>query len=172
MIRRKSSYIILLIAGLLFSLETLGQDLRFQVWTDFNARFQFKNKLQINAEPGYRLEPESGRQNGYIRVALRYAPSRIASFDVGVANFNSWGSESFNAFELRSFQFAFLKWPEFWNFNFKFRLGLEQRWFNYPDLDINDFIHRARFRMGIISPYFAFWEGRSKLFLTTNYEFL
>lgn len=172
MIIRKASFIIFLVLGLLFSLETVGQGLRFQVWTDFNARFQLKDKIQINAEPGYRIEPEIGRQIGYVRVAFRYAPSRVASFDVGVANFNTWGSDTFNSFELRSFQFVFLNWPEVWDFNFKFRVGLEQRWFNFPELETKEFVQRARFRIGLTSPYFDFWEGNSKLFITTNFEIL
>lgn len=149
-----------------------SQSNRFQIWTDFNARFELKNRFQANVEPGYRIEPDIGAQTAYLRAILRYSPNRIFSFDLGAANFNYWGYEVINSIELRTFQFVFLNWPELWEFDFKFRLGLEQRWFAFPELSANEFVHRARLRIGLTSPYFDFWEGVSKLYVTSNYEVL
>ena len=146
--------------------------MRFQIWSDFNARFELKNRFQVNVEPGYRIDPEFGIQTAYLRPTLRYAPNRILAFDAGIANFNVWGADVFNSIEFRTFQFAFLNWPEIWEFNFKFRAGLEQRWFRFPELDTDEFVIRARFRIGMTSPYFQFWQGESRLFITTNYELL
>ena len=146
--------------------------MRFQVWTDFNARIALSNQLTINAEPGYRIEPESGIQTAYLRAAVRYTPIKLISLDFGVADFNTWGSDLVNSVELRTFEYFFLNVPEFWDFKLKLRLGLEQRWFNFRDLEIDRFVHRGRLRAGLTSPSFAFWQGNSKLYVTANYELL
>ena len=163
---------VLLLGFLLVATVSVGQDLRFQVWTDFNARFEVLKKLQVNAETGYRIEPESGVQNGYLRGTLRYSPNRIIALDLGLANFNVWDPDIINSFEFRTFQFVLLNWPEIWEFNFKIRLGIEQRWFSFREIDTNEFVHRARLRISLNSPYFGFWQGPSKLYLTTNFEVL
>ena len=156
----------------LLAMSAKAQQMRFQIWSDFNARIELKNRFQVNVEPGYRIDPEFGIQTVYLRPTLRYAPNRILAFDAGVANFNVWGADAFNSIEFRTFQFAFLNWPEIWEFNFKFRAGLEQRWFRFPELDTDEFVIRARFRIRMTSPYFQFWQGESRLFITTNYELL
>lgn len=157
---------------LLVSLSVMSQDLRFQVWTDFNARFQFKNKLQLNVEPGYRIEGESAMQTAYFRATLRYTPTRIIALDAGVANFNVWSTDIPNSVELRTFQFVFLNWPDILDFSLKFRIGLEQRWFYFPEINTREYFNRFRFRVGLVSPYFDFWQGASKLYITSNFEIL
>jgi hypothetical protein len=170
--RNPNRKVVVVLLLTLASLSALAQDKHFQVWTDFNARFDLKNRFQINVEPGYRFEASEDLQVAYFRTALRFSPSSILEVDFGVANFNTWDSGDLNSIEFRSFEYLIINWPEIAEFDFKIRVGLEQRWFNFPTNSSKAFLHRARIRIGLRSPYFDFWEGRSKLFITTNFELL
>ena len=144
----------------------------FQIWTDFNPRIQLNQKLKIVGDIGYRIEPESNAQSFILRGALRYSPNRILSLDLGLGEFITWDTEIFNSSEFRTFQFLFLNWPNLGEFKFQHRLGIEQRWFNFSDFDAKEFVHRARYRLGLKSPDFSIFGSSIPFYIKANVEFL
>lgn len=153
--------------------ETFGQGVKkFQVWTDFTPSYNMNDKWLVSGEIGYRFQPSSGDQSAYIRPAINYKLSKILKFTVGIASFSNWDPGSFKSTELRTFEYVNLSWPKLGEFNFKHRLGLDQRWFYIPELGLDEFVHRSRYYVEVISPNFKVFGLNSPFFITANFEIL
>jgi hypothetical protein len=144
----------------------------FQIWTDFNPRVRLTEQFKIVGDIGYRIEPESSAQSFLIRGAARYSPNQILSFDLGLAEFITWNTSFFNSSEFRTFQFLFVNWPNIGKFRFQHRLGIEQRIFRFSDLRANQFVHRARYRLGVKSPEFSLFGSTIPFYIKANAELL
>lgn len=164
---------IIIIFQIISILNVLAQDnVKFQIWSDFTTSHVLTEKWKIAGDIGYRLELESKHQTFYIRPAIIYSPNSIVQFILGAANFNTWDPNVLNSIEIRTFQFVQLSWPSIAKFQFAHRLGLEQRMFYFKGLELNDFVHRARYYLELRSPSFKIFYIDSPFFLTTNFELL
>lgn len=167
---------VIVILGLLVftaATESWSQsDPNFQIWTDFNPRIRLSERFKIVGDIGYRIEPESSAQSFLIRGAARYSPNQILSFDLGLAEFITWNTKFFNSSEFRTFQFLFVNWPSLGKFKFQHRFGLEQRIFRFNDLRDNQFVHRARYRLGLRSPDFRLFGSSIPFYIKANAELL
>jgi len=144
----------------------------FVIWTDFNASFNLSEQWSIGGDIGYRIEPVSTIQTAYIRPTVTYSPFKVASFVVGLANFNIFDSDGLSSTELRTFQFVVISWPRIISFQFKHRLGLEQRWFYLPEFGLDDHLNRARYYIEVVSPKFNLFNLRSPFYVLANFELL
>ena len=145
---------------------------KFEVWTDFDPWYNLNEKWKVGGDLGYRFQPSTGDQTAYIRPGINYKPFKILSFSVGIANFNSWNPDKFEVAEFRTFQFVKVSWPKIGEFKFNHRLGLEQRWFYIPEIGLNEFVHRARYYLELVSPNFNLFGLDSPFYLTANFETL
>jgi len=145
---------------------------KFQIWTDFSPSYNLSEKWRIGGDVGYRIRLSTKSQTAYIRPGLSFNPSKIINFTVGFANFNSWNPDEFTSAELRTFQFVVVSWPQIKGFQFKHRIGLEQRWFYLPGFELNKFTPRARYYLELKSPKFNLFGMDSPFFLMANFEIL
>jgi len=144
----------------------------FQLWTDFNPSYNLSEQWKIGGDVGYRIEPSANFHVAYIRPGINYKPNKIINFTVGIANFNSWEAGEFIKSEIRTFQFIVIAWPKIAGFQFKHRLGLEQRWFNFAELNLNKYVNRSRYYLEVKSPKFPLFNIKAPFFLTANLEIL
>ena len=169
----KMKKILILVFVVCVSIELLAQGAKkFEVWTDFNPSYSINDKWMVSGDIGYRFQASSGDQTAYIRPAINYKPSRIIKFTAGIASFNNWQLQSFESTEFRTFQYVNLSWPKLGEFLFKHRLGLDQRWFYFPELGLDKFVHRSRYYIEVISPNFKVFGIGSPFFITANFETL
>ena len=166
-------FLILSTLAMLCQFKVLAQgSSNFQLWTDFSPSYDFSDKWKIGGDIGYRIEPSTKWQSAYIRPAVNYKLNKIVNFAVGMANFNSWEPEDFRKTELRTFEFVIILWPKIGNFQFKHRLGLEQRWFYFHELDLNKYVNRTRYYLEVKSPKFTLFKIPAAFFIIANFEIL
>lgn len=144
----------------------------FQIWTDFDPSFNLSKQWKIGGDLGYRVEPAANFHVAYVRPGINYKPNKIINFAVGIANFNSWESGEFIKREIRTFQLIVVAWPKIGGFQFKHRLGLEQRWFYLAEFSLNKYVNRSRYYLEIKSPKFSLFTIKAPFFLTANLEIL
>ena len=164
---------VLTILYLLPQINVCGQGTsNFQIWTDFNPSFNLSEEWKIGGDLGYRVEPAANFHVAYIRPGINYKPNKIINFTVGVANFNSWESGEFIISEIRTYQFIGIAWPKIGGFQFKHRLGLEQRWFYLAEFNLDKYVNRSRYYLEIKSPKFNLFNIKAPFFITANFEIL
>jgi hypothetical protein len=144
----------------------------FQIWTDFSPSYDLNEQWKVGGDMGYRVEPSTNFQVAYIRPGISYKPNKIINFAVGVASFNSWQPPEYIKTEIRTFQFIVVSWPRIGGFQFKHRLGLEQRWFYLAEFNLDKFVNRARYYLELKSPKFNLFSLKSPFFITANFEIL
>ncbi len=144
----------------------------FQIWTDFDPSFNLSEQWKIGGDLGYRIEPAANFHVAYVRPGINYKPNKIINFTIGVANFNSWEAGAFVKREIRTFQFIAVSWPKIGNFQFKHRLGLEQRWFYLAEFNLDKYVNRSRYYLELKSPQFNVFNIKAPFFLTANLEIL
>jgi Protein of unknown function (DUF2490) len=144
----------------------------FQIWTDFTPSYKLAEQWEVGGDLGYRIQPSNGGQIAYIRPGITYKANGVVKFTVGIANFNTWGPEVFIKREIRTFQFIYISWPNIAGFKFNHRLGIEQRWFNLPQLNLKEYVNRSRYYLEVKSPEFTLFKLKSPFFVTANLEIL
>lgn len=168
-----SRNLILLCALVLASTLGVAQnDTPFAIWTDFSPSYNFSEQWEIGGDIGYRIDPSTSAQTVYLRPGITYSAGKVISFITGIASFNHYDPDSYNSTEFRVFQFVVVSWPRILEFQFKHRLGLEQRWFYLPELGLDKFINRARYYLEIKSPQINLFSIKSPFYLITNIELL
>ncbi len=168
----KHAYILFLLC-LITRFDVMAQTTsKFQIWNDFNPTFRINERWQVGGDLGYRIQPSANFHTAYIRPEVSYILNKILYFTIGVANFNRWEPDNFNSIELRTFQFVNALWPRVNGFQFKHRLGLEQRWFYLPEPEQVKYISRARYYLEVKSPKFKLFGLGSPFFVEGNVEFL
>jgi hypothetical protein len=161
------------IIGLMAQLDVWAQgSSNFHIWTDFNPSFNLSEQWKIVGDLGYRVEPAENFHVAYVRPGIIYEPNKIINFAAGIANFNSWESGEFIKREIRTFQLIVVAWPKIAGFQFKHRLGLEQRWFYLAELNLNEYVSRSRYYLEIKSPQFNLFNIKAPFFITANLEIL
>ena len=168
-----SRNLILLCALVLASTLGVAQnDTPFAIWTDFNPSYKISERWKIGGDIGYRIAPSTSDQTVYLRPTITYIPGNVISFITGIASFNHYNPDSYSSTELRTFQFVVVLWPRIIEFQFKHRLGLEQRWFYIPELGLADFVSRVRYYLELRSPKFNLFSISSPFYALTNFEIL
>lgn len=164
---KKSVVFLFVFTGVIAKAQTSN----FQVWSDFNPRFHLAERMILVTDIGYRKDTDNKKNTVLVRGAVRFTMHELLAFDLGVANFNTWFTSGLNSAEFRTFEYAFVNWPNFAGFSFKHRIGLDQRWFRFPDLGTGEFVHRLRYRLGVQSPGIEILRY-SPFYFTGNIEVL
>ena len=158
---------------LLISSNCWGQgESKFQIWTDINPVYNLSEKWRVGGDTGYRIEPSSSLQSVYIRPGINFKPNKVINFTIGVASTYTWEPQEFLKTEVRTFQFISVSWPRLWGFQFRHRLGLEQRWFYFAEPNLKEYANRTRYYLEVKSPGFTLFKLKSKFFITANFEIL
>lgn len=127
-----------------------------QGWIEYQYRRRVNEGLRSSWGLGYRellstedLELEWSRL--HLRGDLVYSHSRYLNLEAGLGLYHTFGEPRRDLFELRTWQGAILKWPEFSlprrRIRFRQRLRLEQRWLNESGQRTGDFGTRLRYRL-------------------------
>ena len=166
-------FFVLAFVCLMVQIDTWAQATsNFQLWTDFNPSYNLSEHWKIGGDVGYRIEPSANFHVAYLRPGINYKPNKIINFTVGIANFNSWEAAEFIKSEIRTFQFIAVSWPRIAGFQFKHRLGLEQRWFHLAEFNLDEYVNRSRYYLEIKSPSFNLFKIKPPFFITANLEIL
>jgi hypothetical protein len=145
---------------------------KFQIWTDVNPSFNLSEQWRIGGDVGYRIEPSSSVQSVYIRPGINYKPNKIVNFTIGIASTYLWTPDEHIKTEVRTFQFVSVSWPRLGGFQFRHRLGLEQRWFYFAEPNLKEYVNRTRYYLEVKSPNFTLFKLKSQFFITANLEIL
>ncbi len=137
-------------------LPSLAQDLEdldddFAVfWTDVTLDKSLNDKWKVGGDFGFRTALNNNNWKLlYVRPNINYKFSPIFNLTLGIGSFNTFDKEFGNTYEFRIYQDANIRWPKLGRFNFKHRIRLEQRFFNFSnDLD-NTFNFRGRYLIGV-----------------------
>ena len=148
----------LLFITVLLCLHTscLAQDLEdlddnyTEFWTDVTLEKALNDKWKVGGDFGFRSAlNNSNWKLLYLRPNINYKIIPILNFTLGLGSFNTFDNEIGNTYEFRIYQDANIRWPKLRRFNFKHRIRLEQRFFNFSnDLD-NTFNFRGRYLIGV-----------------------
>lgn len=163
----------LILLTLILQLKVRAQSkAEFQIWTDINPYFKLSDKWFVIGDLGYRFALISNSHSAYVRPEIGFRANSTFSFISGIANFNSWNVNIFSRFEVRTFQFALIHWPKIGGFTFNHRVGLEQRFLYFPELDANEYVNRSRYYLELKSPNFNLFNLKSPFFVIANFELL
>ena len=159
--------------GLIAQLNVSAQgSSKFHIWTDFTPSYKLSDHWRLAGDVGYRFSLTSSWQSAYIRPGISYIFHKNITFSVGAAYFHTWEPQVYNTSEFRSFQFLVVAWPRIGNFQFRHRLGIEQRWLSSNELNLDEYVNRARYYLELISPKFTLFNLPAPFFITANFEIL
>ncbi len=144
----------------------------FQVWSDITVKKNLGDKWTLGGDTGYRFDAANEFQLYYLRPGVRFWFSKTIALKAGTALFYTWNRLNTNAYELRTYEYAFLYWPQIGGFTFSHRLGLDQRWYFLPVAAADGFAHRFRYRLRLRSPEITIAGLPLPFYLSTELELL
>jgi hypothetical protein len=132
-----------------------------QAWFQYEIRNGITDKLRTSWNLGYReLISTEDLLGKWSRLHLQggavYAFSRRVSFEGGIGGYYTFQDNPDDRFELRLWQGAVVRWPQ-WRlvrrqFDLRHRFRLEQRWIRDRDTGQTDFGLRFRYRLATFIP--------------------
>ncbi len=149
---------------ILVAVSAWAQDLEesdTQAWFEYEIRNGITDKLRTSWNLGYReLVSAEDLLGEWSRLHLQgdvvYAHSRRVSFEGGIGGYYTFQNKPDDRFELRLWQGAVVRWPQ-WRlvrrqFDLRHRFRLEQRWIRARGTGQTDFGVRFRYRLATFIP--------------------
>jgi hypothetical protein len=136
------------------------EDVRKQIWIDFNPDYYLSPQSKIYGDIGVRREFEN---NGWWRLVMRpsyrtWLGGRFY-FSTGLGNFFTFNEIINNRWEIRPFQGLQFNWPQ-WKTPLNHYIRLEERFdFNLDSWNSRNSI-RIRYKLGISYRWAAYQQGR------------
>ena len=166
------------ICGSNLSAQIEDEELTYQLWLDYNAKYHVSRKVKVYGDVGYRRISPNIWTRYYIRPAVSYFHSLplksgkhiIITYHLGLGTFFTNTTDTSNLLEIRPFQGVDIQWPTFKHLQINHYVRIEEQF--YFENDNRGFNLRLRYMFsGIFHWKNENWNTLNNFYLPFHIEF-
>lgn len=155
------------------------ENVSYQAWLDYNAKYSVSRKFKVYGDVGYRKISPNIWTKYYIRPAVSYFQSIplksgkyiTVTYHLGLGAFFTNTTDSSNILEMRPFQGVNIQWPNFKRLQIDHYIRLEEQF--YFINDTRDFDLRLRYMFsGVFHWQKEDWSTLNNFYMPFHIEFL